>query len=87
MMTCYDDAMRTIIELPEDQLASLDALCAREEISRAEAIRRAVAAYLRDGSRSAASAFGLWGGRRGTGLAYQEARRKDWGRPAPAKRV
>lgn len=77
--------MRTIIDIPGDQLESLDALCGREEISRAEAIRRAVAAYLRQES-PAASAFGLWRGTRGSGLAYQEARRKEWGERAPAKR-
>ena len=77
--------MRTIIEIPGEQLESLDALCAREEISRAEAIRRAVAAYLRRESPSATRAFGLWRGRRGTGLAYQDARRKEWDR-SPAKR-
>jgi polyphosphate kinase len=42
MMTYYDDAVRTIIELPEDQLGALDGICRRESISRAEAIRRAV---------------------------------------------
>jgi predicted transcriptional regulator len=86
MMTCYDDAMRTIIEIPGDQVESLDALCAREDISRAEAIRRAVAAYLRRESPSASSAFGLWRGKRGTGLAYEEARRKEWDRPAAKRR-
>ena len=79
-------SMRTIIDLPNDQLEPLDALCAREEISRAEAIRRAVAAYLRDQSPSATNAFGLWGAKRGTGLAYEAARRREW-EPSPrAKR-
>ena len=78
--------MRTIIELPGEQLESLDALCAREEISRAEAIRRAVAAYLRRESPSATQAFGLWRGRRGSGLEYQDARRKEWDRPAAKRR-
>ena len=34
--------MRTIIDLPEQQRRDLDALCARQNISRAEAVRRAV---------------------------------------------
>lgn len=53
--------MRTIIDLPEQQLAALGVLCERERISRAEAVRRAVDAWLavrvpaeRD------SAFGAW---------------------------
>jgi len=38
--------MRTIIDLPEDQLEGLAAVCEREKASRAEVIRRAVALYL-----------------------------------------
>jgi hypothetical protein len=37
MMTWHDDAMRTIIDLPADQLDALDGICRRESISRAEA--------------------------------------------------
>ena len=79
MMTWYDDAMRTIIELPADQLDALEGLCRRERISRAEAIRRAVAEFLR--SRPAASraqAFGLWRDRADDGLAYQRRVRREW---------
>jgi hypothetical protein len=79
MMTCYDDVVRTIIELPEDQLEALDALCRRDSISRAEAIRRAVGALIR--IRSAAErdlAFGLWRGRGEDGLAYQRRARREW---------
>ncbi len=53
--------MRTIIDLPEQQIAALGAFCERERISRAEAIRRAVEAWL--ASRVPAerdSAFGAW---------------------------
>ena len=39
--------MRTIIELPGEQVDALDALCRRDGISRAEAIRRAVAMLVR----------------------------------------
>ena len=42
MMTCYDDVVRTIIDLPDDQLRKLSDYCQREHVSRAEAIRRAV---------------------------------------------
>lgn len=65
MMTCYDDAMRTIIDLPEEQLAALRELCEREKISRAEAIRRAVACWLAedekaDRKRALDESFGAW---------------------------
>lgn len=76
--------MRTIIELPPDQLDALEVLCAREGISRAEAIRRAVASFVgQSGTSSAGQAFGLWRGRPGGGLEYQEQLRKEWdGKPA-----
>ena len=47
MTTCDDILMRTIVDLPEEQIRKLTLLCRRERISRAEAIRRAVARYLR----------------------------------------
>ena len=47
MMTFCDDVMRTIVEIPESQLKGLSRLCRRERISRAEAIRRAVAKLLK----------------------------------------
>ena len=59
--------MRTIIELTDEQVAALKAICAREGISRAEAVRRAVDQYVdkAEGDREAArramdSAFGAW---------------------------
>jgi len=71
--------MRTIVDLPVDQVEALDVHCRREEISRAEAVRRAVEAYLQDQSRSAAGrAYGLWRGRKLDGLKYQEALRREW---------
>ncbi len=79
MMPSYDDGMRTIVELPEDQLRDLAELCRREKISRAEAIRRAVAEYARRRSAGGAGeAFGLWRGRRRDGLAYERRLRREW---------
>jgi hypothetical protein len=82
--------MRTIIEVPEAQLDALDALCRRENISRAEAIRRAVAAYVGRASAAArASAFGLWRDRGIDALAYERGLRAEWdaapGRPSRAR--
>jgi hypothetical protein len=81
MMTCYDDAVRTIIELPEEQLDALDGICRRESISRAEAIRRAVDLLVRDRAAGASrAAFGLWKGAKAIdGLVYQERLRGEWG--------
>ncbi|MGK2964257.1 MAG: ribbon-helix-helix protein, CopG family [Tepidiformaceae bacterium] len=62
--------MRTIIDLPEDQLSALAEVCRIGGISRAEAIRRAVDLYLKDAERLAEeqaekarafkAAFGSW---------------------------
>lgn len=72
--------MRTIIDLPEDQLEALDGICRRERISRAEAIRRGVALLIREGgSVDVRAAFGLWRERAEDGLAYQQRLREEWG--------
>jgi hypothetical protein len=71
--------MRTIIELPNEQIDALDALRQREGISRAEAIRRAVAAYVRlDRAKHTNAAFGLWRGRRVDSLAEERRLRREW---------
>jgi metal-responsive CopG/Arc/MetJ family transcriptional regulator len=72
--------MRTIIELPAGQLDALDALCRRDRISRAEAIRQAVAQHVAKATAAGReTAFGLWQGRRGAdGLAYQRRLRREW---------
>lgn len=81
MITIYDDAMRTIVDIPKQDIQRLDALCDREHISRAEAIRRAVADYLKVHQGDADAAFGLWQGRHQDGLTYQESIRDEWQAP------
>jgi Arc/MetJ-type ribon-helix-helix transcriptional regulator len=70
--------MRTIIELPEQQVAALGELCERENISRAEAIRRAVDSWLASQMPTArAAAFGAW--KRGKDSRKMvEALRSEW---------
>jgi hypothetical protein len=74
--------MRTIIELPPPQIERLDAHCAREGISRAEAIRRAVDLMLGTPRALGAGdpAYGLWAGRKpaADGVKYQRALRDEW---------
>lgn len=71
--------MRTIIDLPEDQVTRLAALCRRDRLSRAEAVRRAVAAYLDAHSATDHDeAFGMWGGRNLDGLACERHLRDEW---------
>lgn len=79
MITSYDDDMRTIVDLPEEQLDGLAEICRREGISRAEAVRRAVAAFLQDLAPIAVDdAFGLWRDRGFDGLEYERRLRVEW---------
>jgi Arc/MetJ-type ribon-helix-helix transcriptional regulator len=65
MMTWYDAAMRTIVDLPEDQIQRLRDYCEREHVSRAEAVRRGVETLLAQTKREETTrilkeAFGSW---------------------------
>lgn len=80
--------MRTIIEVPQEQLEALDLICRREGISRAEAIRRAVARHIQEERRTAGDpAFGLWRKHPIDGLAYERRLRQEWERTAISKRA
>jgi metal-responsive CopG/Arc/MetJ family transcriptional regulator len=83
MMTYHDDVMRTIIDLPPEQLRALDAWRNEHGVSRAEAVRQAIARLLgADDQRGAnlARTRGLWADRSEDGLAYQERMRDEWER-------
>jgi metal-responsive CopG/Arc/MetJ family transcriptional regulator len=51
---------RTIVDLPSSQLRDLDSRCRSEGISRAEAVRRAIHAYLRESHADSEQGFGIW---------------------------
>lgn len=79
--------MRTIIDLPEEQLQSLAVLCEREGISRAEAIRRAVSTMLKNTEatkkdEALKAVFGMWKDREdiGDSVEYQRKLRAEWDR-------
>lgn len=75
--------MRTIIDIPEQDRRRLDELCQTEAISRAEAVRQAVAEYLRHRQPPAgADVFGLWRVRGEDALTYEDRVRTEWD-PAP----
>ncbi|MDQ6987844.1 MAG: ribbon-helix-helix protein, CopG family [Mariprofundaceae bacterium] len=78
MITSYDDEMRTIVDLPEQDIQGLDALCSREHISRAEAVRRAVRGFLKIHHGDADAAFGMWRDQPQDGLTYQHKLRDEW---------
>jgi metal-responsive CopG/Arc/MetJ family transcriptional regulator len=51
---------RTIIDVPDDQLREVDSLCSLLGISRAEAVRRALADFVRQNGDVKTDGFGLW---------------------------
>ena len=71
--------MRAIIDIPDDQAGPLAEACRRNHISRAEAIRRAIALFLKQEAPEAEGAFGLWKERGIDGIEYQQSLRREWG--------
>jgi len=72
--------MRTIIEVPEDIIKSLDREGKRRKKSRAAIIREAICLYLDQRELpTEETAFGVWRGRGRSGLKYQEQIRSEWG--------
>lgn len=78
--------MRTVIDLTAAQVARLERVAARDQISWTEAIRRATDATYPENEAEASAkairgrAFGLWLGRNVDGEAYVEAVRDEWDR-------
>lgn len=71
--------MRTVIDVPEEVIQSLDRMCGIEKRSRAALIRDALAAYLREKAvPSAEAAFGLWKTPPTDGVEYQSDLRDEW---------
>jgi Ribbon-helix-helix protein, copG family len=75
--------VRTIIDLPEEQIRKLTSFCRREGISRAEGIRRAVARYLRASATSDLASF--FGASRTSGDISRDVAtlRREWSRRNP----
>ncbi len=71
--------MRTIVDIPEAELAPLNALCQSLRISRAEGVRRAIHGFVAQSRASEAGdeAFGLWA-KGGDSVDYQNRLRDEW---------
>ena len=75
--------MPMTISLTEEQEERLAKLCREEDVSRTEAVRRAIARYL-DEYRQARrrehrdDVFGMWRGRELSGLASERRLRDEW---------
>ena len=71
--------MRTLVDIPEEDLSLLKKIGEAGNISRAELVRRAISAYLSPHKHAAPlRAFGLWGRNKRDGLEYQEKIRREW---------
>jgi len=71
--------MRTIIDLPQEQLGALARLCEAQKISRAEAIRRAVDRLLKDSLIEEKNiGFGMWRNKGITARLYVDNLRNEW---------
>lgn len=73
--------MRTVIDVPDELIESLDRISALEQVSRAALIRDAITEYLKVKSIPAAEeSFGLWKDRKTDGVRYQRSLRDEWER-------
>ena len=70
--------MRTLVDIPARQIEDLAILCEARRLSRAEAIRQAIAAYIVKNKPPVKDAFGLWGDHKVDGLSYQKRVRSEW---------
>lgn len=71
--------MRALVDMNDVQIDALDTLAKRMRQSRAALIRAAIDEYLaRHRREQVEDGFGLWGGHKVDGLAYQEKTRSEW---------
>ena len=71
--------MRTIIDLPDDQLEALGEICAQKKVSRAAVIRQAVAGYIQQSkANKSENAFGLWKKKNINALKHEDKIRAEW---------
>jgi metal-responsive CopG/Arc/MetJ family transcriptional regulator len=78
VMTRNDIVVRTIVDLPQEQIRKLTLFCRREKISRAEAVRRAVDRFLRGSSASDLRSFFGASKTRGNISRHVAKLRREW---------
>ena len=79
MMTMHDNSMRTIVDIPDEQLGALARLCEKQEISRAEAVRRAVDRLIKESkSEQRDVGFGAWKHKKIESRRFVEKLRNEW---------
>ncbi|MEX1197597.1 MAG: CopG family transcriptional regulator [Pseudohongiellaceae bacterium] len=71
--------MRTIVDLPEEQVEALKHMSEQSKLSRAALMRQAVAEFLLHHQAGVAGeAFGIWKNQQRDGLEYQRRLREEW---------
>jgi len=71
--------VRTIVDIPDQFIESLDRLGTTNHQSRAAIIREAIADFLKVKSLPPSeAAFGIWKNRKMDGLEYQNVLREEW---------
>jgi hypothetical protein len=71
--------VRTLVDIPAEDLDLLNGVVKNLDISRAEFVRRAIAKSLEPHRQARkVEAFGLWSCRKVDGLKYQERIRREW---------
>ncbi len=71
--------MRTLVDIPAEDLDILNGVVKTLAISRAEFVRRAISKSLEPHRQSQKlQAFGLWADRRVDGVKYQQRMREEW---------
>lgn len=70
--------MRTLVDIPDKQIADLARICEAQNLSRAEVIRQAIVSYISANKQDVHGAFGIWGANQIDGLIYQEKVRSEW---------
>jgi metal-responsive CopG/Arc/MetJ family transcriptional regulator len=73
-------SVRTIVDLPDEQLEGLARVCGELQVSRAEAVRRAVERMNKDYSPARDDVgFVIWRGKGIDSRRYVEKMRSEWG--------
>jgi len=72
--------IRTIVDIPDELVASLDQVREERGCSRAAIIREALESYTKThGVEEMRAAYGMWKGRKKDGSSYQSEIRDEWG--------
>jgi hypothetical protein len=69
---------RTIVDIPDELLREVARLCRALRISRAEAVRQGVAAFLKDNQAVREDGFGLWRDGASDSRALMDSMRSRW---------